>query len=76
MLLIVYRVHHLGFRRAIQLDGSFIQKMYLLVVMERTDDADVLALPALQTNNVLANSSLILLQHLGDNKVSKLAICW
>lgn len=42
--------------------------------MERTDDADALALPALQANNVLGDSGLILLQHLGDNKVSMLAI--
>ena len=63
---VVYRFHHRLFGEVIQRTGGFIQNQHLRVVVERSGNADAVALPAREAHAPLTDGSVVLLRQVVD----------
>ena len=63
---VVHRLHHRLFGEVIQRAGGFVQNQHLRVVIQRSGNADALALPARETHAALAHGGLVLLRQFAD----------
>ena len=66
---VVYRFHHRLFGEVIERTGGFIQNQYLRVVIQRSGNADSLALPAREAHAPLAHGGLVLLRQFVDDEL-------
>jgi hypothetical protein len=65
---VVHRFHHRLFGEVVQRAGGFIQNQHLRVVVERSGNANALALPAREAHAALAHGGGVALRQVVDHK--------
>ena len=66
---VVHRFHHRLFGEVIECTSGFIEDQHLRVVVQRSGDADALALSAREAHAALADGGLVLLRQVADHEL-------